>query len=239
MISGVSGMAGGVVLIWLFLLLFSVPAAMMLHGSVQLVSNGYRCWLLREQIYWPAMLPHGIGGAVALGALLWTQFQPDRALVLIVVGLAPLLAEASRPLVRWQIEHRPTAVLCGFVTTLTQIIGVSGPVLDLFYTHSKLNRFQVVASKAFTQSLGHFVRIGYWLLVAGTAAWQEEVTWYGAALLLVCAVVGTRLGRALLERISERNFQRHTRILVLILGLLCLGQGTYEAGWLQPIASIF
>lgn len=227
-ISGLFGMAGGVLLIWLLLLLFSVPATMVLHGAVQLVSNGYRCWLLRGQVYWPAILPFCLGGSVALGLLLALQFQPDRAVVLIVVGLAPLLSEATRSLIRWRIEHRPTAVVGGFVSTLTQIIGVSGPLLDLFYTHTNLNRYQVVASKAFTQSLGHLIKIGYWLTVAEWTSWQDEVSWYGLALLLGCAAVGTFVGRSLLDKISDHNFRRHTRWLVVALGLLCLGQGVYE-----------
>src|SRR4051812_24784176 len=51
-ISGILGMAGGMILMGLLLLMMPVPAAMMLHGITQMASNGWRAVLWREKIDW-------------------------------------------------------------------------------------------------------------------------------------------------------------------------------------------
>ena len=42
LLSGIFGMAGGMILIGVLLVLLPVPEAMMLHGVTQLASNGWR-----------------------------------------------------------------------------------------------------------------------------------------------------------------------------------------------------
>ena len=49
-LSGIFGMAGGLILMGVLLALMPVPAAMMLHGVTQLASNGWRAFLWRDHI---------------------------------------------------------------------------------------------------------------------------------------------------------------------------------------------
>src|SRR4051794_18407553 len=50
MLSGVLGMAGGILLMALLVSLKSIAAAMIIHGVVQATSNGSRAWLLRKHV---------------------------------------------------------------------------------------------------------------------------------------------------------------------------------------------
>ena len=50
MLSGVLGMAGGIILMALLVALKPVAAAMIIHGVVQATSNGSRAFLLRRHI---------------------------------------------------------------------------------------------------------------------------------------------------------------------------------------------
>ena len=52
LISGMFGMGGGMILMGVLLALLPLSQAMVLHGSVQLTSNGSRAWLLRRHIRW-------------------------------------------------------------------------------------------------------------------------------------------------------------------------------------------
>ena len=46
----------------------------------------------------------------------------------------------------------------------TQLIaGASGPILDVFYNGSSLNRREIVATKAFTQAMGHLIKLAFYL----------------------------------------------------------------------------
>jgi len=80
-ISGVFGMAGGMILISLLLSFMPVAPAMALHGISQIASNGARAWLWRQQILWPIMLRYAVGALAAtilvtLGRLRQANRQP-------------------------------------------------------------------------------------------------------------------------------------------------------------------
>ena len=47
-LSGIFGMAGGIILMAVLVALVSVATAMVIHGGIQMVANGYRAFLLRE-----------------------------------------------------------------------------------------------------------------------------------------------------------------------------------------------
>ena len=47
-ISGILGMAGGMILMGILLAMMPLPQAMMLHGLTQLSANGWRAWLWRH-----------------------------------------------------------------------------------------------------------------------------------------------------------------------------------------------
>src|SRR5690242_1362100 len=51
-LSGIFGMAGGLILIGVLLALMPLPAAMVLHAITQMASNGWRAFLWRRHIKW-------------------------------------------------------------------------------------------------------------------------------------------------------------------------------------------
>ena len=51
-LSGIFGMAGGIILIGLLLVLLPVQAAMVLHGITQLASNAWRAVTWRKSVRW-------------------------------------------------------------------------------------------------------------------------------------------------------------------------------------------
>ena len=66
-ISGVLGMAGGMILMAILVSTVSVSAAMLIHGAVQATSNGSRAWFLRSHIQWHILPAYCLGAAVAFG----------------------------------------------------------------------------------------------------------------------------------------------------------------------------
>ena len=53
-LSGLFGMAGGLILIGVLLALMPLPTAMVLHAITQMASNGWRALLWRAHIRWQA-----------------------------------------------------------------------------------------------------------------------------------------------------------------------------------------
>ena len=84
-LSSIFGMLGG---------LIPVSQAMVLHGLIQLTSNGYRAWLNRKDINWSIVTTLIVGNIIALAGLVFIAFVPDRITVLLALGLLPYVAWA-------------------------------------------------------------------------------------------------------------------------------------------------
>ena len=65
-ISGVFGMAGGMILLGVLLNYFDVPSAMILFSIIQFCANGWRAWQWRQYVRWPIFYKY-LGGAEAVG----------------------------------------------------------------------------------------------------------------------------------------------------------------------------
>src|SRR5947207_15913347 len=75
-LSGLFGMAGGLILIGVLLTLMPLPTAMVLHAITQMASNGWRALLWRAHIrWWPAVV-YVIGCAPALVAWSLRRYVP-------------------------------------------------------------------------------------------------------------------------------------------------------------------
>ena len=108
------------------------------------------------------------------------------------------------------------------VTAAQLFAGASGPLLDVFYLNARLNRFEIIASKAFTQTLGHLLKLLYYGVVIGVT--DPIASWfYGVAILT--AVVGTRVGTKLLERLEDDGFRRISGWAILAIATFCFVKG--------------
>src|SRR5437899_4445253 len=114
-ISGIFGMAGGMLLIGFLLVLLPVPVAMVFHGVIQIAANGWRVWLWRHHVNWSVVLQFGAGAAAALVVFSFFDFVPDKALVLLAVGLTPFVALAVPQRIAPDIERGGQAFLAGVI----------------------------------------------------------------------------------------------------------------------------
>lgn len=225
-ISGVFGMAGGLILMLILAQMFTVPAAMVLHGVTQFFSNGWRAVLWRRWIAWRIVGLYMLGALPATLVPFVVAFVPDKAVMLILLGLVPFAALALPEGVKFDVTKPGHAVLCGFLVAGTQLLaGVAGPLLDVFFVRSTtLDRRAVVATKAVTQAFSHTLKIGYYvtLAAAGTA-----LDWDVYAAAIAAATIGTTLAGPLLERISNENFRKWTRVIVRAVGAISMIQGLW------------
>lgn len=232
-ISGVFGMAGGLILMGVLASLVPVATAMVMHGFIQIVSNGSRAFLHRKHISWALTGRYalGIGAAIALIALI--AWRPTQPMVFILLGMTAMLVWIPKSLLDINVERRFQAELCGFlVQTLNTIAGVAGPLLDLFFVKTELTRQTVVATKAVTQVMAHAVKIAFWgwpLLAAPSALAESAMPglpplWL-FALVVPLSLAGTWLGGLILERMTDANFRTWTKWIVGATGVVYLWQG--------------
>ena len=222
-LSGIIGMAGGIILMAVLVNVLSVPAAMLLHGAVQGFANGSRAWFLREHIQWHILPAYLAGTAVAVSVFVSLAIVANAAVILIVIGAFPWLARVLPSLKTLNVERPVSGAVCGLVVTAAQLFaGASGPLLDVFYLNTRFTRHQIIASKALTQTIGHGLKLAYYALVVTALDTPEAWVFLTA---VVVAVIGTRIGTAVLERISEARFRSASQIGVLAIGAFCMIQG--------------
>jgi uncharacterized membrane protein YfcA len=224
--SGILGMAGGMVLMAILVTALSVANAMLLHGAVQATSNGSRAWFLRTHILWHILPLYVAGAALSVGLFTALALVPEPGLVLILVGIFPWVALLTPRLQGLDVTHKPTTVICGFVVTSAQLIaGASGPLLDVFYVNSPLTRQQIVASKAVTQAFGHVLKMIYYGFII---AMSSNLPAWLFAVAIAAAVLGSRVGTRLLERWNDASFSKYSRAIILTIAAYCIAQGLWS-----------
>ncbi|HTP61943.1 MAG TPA: TSUP family transporter [Burkholderiales bacterium] len=223
-ISGILGMAGGMILMGVLLALLPLPAAMMLHGVTQLAANGGRALMLRREIDWRVFRGIALGALAAAALFAVLLLVVDKAVALIALGLTPFVGLALPEKLHLNVERRGHSFACGLIcTALALTAGVSGPILAMFFVRSKMSRHMVVATKAAAQSFGHLLKIAYFGgIVSAAGATVEPAT---AVIAVALSIVGTSLSRQVLERISDAVFRQWTRWTVMSIGSIYLATG--------------
>lgn len=222
-LSGLIGMAGGIILMGVLLLLLPVAQAMVLHGFIQLVSNGWRAWLWRKYIHWRIVRHSFVGAVGALTLMVFLNFIPEKALVYFVLGALPFIQYVMPQSLKLDITKGFQPIICGFVVTLTQLIsGVSGAMLDQFYAYSPLDRREQVATKATCQSIGHVTKLIYFGGIVSSIGELSHLPIFLFPMLIIAAMAGNSLAAKPLERLTNADFRLWSQRVLLVLGLYYL-----------------
>jgi uncharacterized membrane protein YfcA len=228
-ISGVFGVAGGMLLIGFLLLVLPVPFAMVFHGVIQIAANGWRSWLWRHHINWSVVLEFGLGSIFSLVVFSSMSFVPPKWAVLMAVGSTPFIALAVPQTIAPNIQRRGQAFLAGAIGGALQLVsGVTGPILDVFYVRSGMTRQVNVSTKAAAQVMGHLTKVTYFGALIANPAGRDWEQWAVMAFAAVFAVIGTTLSRGFLDRLSDKQFYYWTRRVILAIGAVYIIQGVWQ-----------
>ncbi|PLC53371.1 permease [Pollutimonas nitritireducens] len=224
-ISGVFGMAGGMILMGVLITFLPVSAAMVLHGTAQMTSNGWRAIMWRANVNYRIFVRYLMGLLMAGALFSVVGFVPDKAFVLIALGVIPFLAVLIPARFVPQADSRLGAEFCGFLNTAMQFIaGVSGPLLDVFFVRNQMDRRAIVATKAACQTFSHMAKLVYFFNILGNQARIDE---WVMGLAVAMAIAGTSISKFVLEKLSDHQFRRWTQWLVMTIGAVYLVQGFY------------
>jgi len=229
-ISGIFGMAGGMLLIGFLLMILPVPVAMVFHGVIQIAANGWRSWLWRHHINWAVVMEFGLGSVFSLLVFSSLAFVPPKWAVLVAIGLTPFIALSVPLRLAPSIERRGQAFLAGAIGGALQLVsGVTGPILDVFYVRSGMTRQMNVSTKACAQVMGHLTKVTYFGALVANPGGRDLEQWLVMAFAAVFAVVGTTLSRSMLDRLSDKQFYYWTRRVILAIGAFYIVQGAWVA----------
>jgi len=224
-LSGVFGMAGGMILLGVLLNYLDVASGMIFFSIIQLFANGWRVVQWRHYILWGIFGWYFVGAVIAFAGMWMIAFVPDKAMVYLGLGVMPFVVEALPASMRPNIERKGGPLFTGVATTIIQILaGVGGLFLDIFFQKSMLDRKTTNATKAVAQSFSHIVRAFYFGSLSGVGDVPLWAT--GPAILL--AIGGTSLAPFVIERMTDHGFRQWTRAIIFAISVVYLAR----AAWL-------
>ena len=149
--------------------------------------------------------------------------MPDRAVALLLLGISPFIVRAIPASVLPKVLG-PGQMLVGsaICMMLMLVAGVTGPLLDTLFLRTTLERKQIIATKAACQLFSHGFKLLYFGALIDQAGHVEP--WF-LAVAVASSMVGTSLGKFLLEKLTDTQFRVWSNRLITVLATYYVGYG--------------
>jgi uncharacterized protein len=225
-VSGVMGMAGGLLLLAVMLLKLEPAVAIPVHGIVQMVSNGSRAFFLRRHVHWRAvwrfawpLLPAG-----ALGIWLLGYVPPNGSRIAIgAFVLASTWLKSFFSIGKGANAERVLPIggaLVGFFSTM---VGATGPLLAPFVLALELGSQATIATLAACQIFQHASKV----LLFGLRGFDLGGYLLPCLGLSLCAIAGSAIGTRLLDHLPDKAFRLVVKLTLTGLALQQLYVGLH------------
>ena len=226
-VSAVIGFGGGMGLMAVMTVLLPAPTVVPLHGAAQLVSNLARSYVYLSNVKWQIYLPFVglVGVGVFAGARLWMGSELPWFQAAVGVYLLLFLGWRRLRVRPLRIPLWAFAVVGLVAGVLTVIVGAVGPFIAPFFLREDLTQHEMVATKAACQLTLHVLKIPAFL------SFGFDYGAYAPLLLFlsVAVILGTLLGRRLIDRLRRESFLLGFECVLLLIAVRLL--------WPQAAAS--
>jgi uncharacterized protein len=209
-VSGIFGMAGGMILLGVLLVFMDVVPAMVLFGVIQMASNGWRAALWFRYVDWGIVWRFLVGSTLVFLLMRSMALLPSKATLYLTLGLLPFAADLLPKRVSLDITRPGVPYVAGALIIVLQLLaGAAGHILDVFFQKSPLDRKTIVATKAVTQVTGHVYRIIYFGSFAAT--FDDSISLWAYAAAIALSLAGTSLAALVLTRMTDDGFRMWNR----------------------------
>ena len=225
-VSGLFGMAGGMILLGVLLVFMDVVPAMVLFGIIQMVSNGWRATLWWRYVDWSIVCRFLVGSTLVFLAMRSIALLPSKATLYFTLGLLPFAADLVSKRVSLDITRPGVPYVAGALIIVLQLMaGAAGHILDVFFQKSRLDRMTIVATKAVTQVMGHVYRIIYFGSFAAT--FDASIPWWAYAAAIALTLAGTSLAALVLTRMTDDGFRAWSRRVTIGVSVTYIARGLW------------
>ncbi len=216
-ISALTGMGGGIILLSLMTFFLPIKVIVPIHGLVQLVSNTYRCFLLRKSIKTEILYPFLIG--LPFGAIIAIQiidsFQSEKLILFAIATMITYVVFKPKKMPELKIPNKFFIINGIIVGALGPIIGAVGPLMAPFFIRSDFKKEEIVATKSSTQIFGHLIKIPTFLYL--DFSYLDYLNLFIP--MIIMTFLGTYLGVQLLKKLNEKIFINIFKTLLFLAAL--------------------
>ena len=238
-ISGLTGLAGGVLLLSCLSLFFPISVVIPLHALIQVAANSSRVFLLKEHIEWKVWrdfnllsIPAGIIGAYSVSYLPKSSIKIAVGIVIFLAAtytLWPRVKKQVSSLGRPDLSSREQFVedikvgrswryvsLGALSSLLGMVVGATGPLIAPFFMIAGLKRERFIATKSACQLTVQFIKT---ILFFKLLSFDYSVHINPIALTVSGVFLGTWLAKKVLRRITGGWLEKVIALMIIILAI--------------------
>jgi uncharacterized protein len=223
LVSSLTGLGGGTLILAGMLLFFPAEVAIPLHSFTQLSSNALRSGLFFREIDWKVVMAYAalMLPAAFLGAHLFDLFNPHW--LKIVVGtfiLISLIPFSFAP--KGEPRLRTFLFLGSFSGFLGIFVGAVGPMVTTFFNRLKLTRQGMLSTKSAGQALLQISKIfAFWgATTIDFSQFKDSIF-----ILILGTLVGVGISIPISRRISDQKFDLIVNIMLAVISLKVIYEG--------------
>ena len=220
-LAAVAGFGGAAILLPVLVALFGPRDAIPILTIAQLVGNGSRVVINRDAVDRRIVAWFALGGipAALVGGFLFAAAPLDALTRLIGAFLLASVAwRHIRPRPSGALGPRTFTVIGAFFAFASALVGSIGPLMAPFFLAAGLVKTAYIGTEAAATVVMHVAK----LVAYGTAALLTAAT-VGIGLVMAPAmIVGSLIGKRIVDRLSERVFVAIIEVVLVLAGLAFL-----------------
>lgn len=217
-LSALFGLAGGTMILAVLTWSVGIKNAVPLHSVVQFVGNVARIGVYYKMIEWKIVryfIMLTLPGAYLGG--LCVDFFAEKWLELAVGVFILITLAIPKPKFKNGLRYEVFTLLGFLGSFLGMLVAVSGPFIASFFVLNNITKERMVATKSVCQGITQIVKLLVFVTVVRFSFAQYSLL---LVLLGLATVIGSLIGRYLIEKISEKTYNTLNNSL---LGIIALG----------------
>ncbi|MFN3341508.1 MAG: sulfite exporter TauE/SafE family protein [Flavobacteriales bacterium] len=215
-ISGAAGFGGALVLLPVLTGIVGIKAAVPILTIGQIFGNASRVWFGRNELKWKPILFFLLTSIpfTILGSYLFNKIDSNKIKIGIGVFLILLVIYRRTKIKKIKLGNKGMLLGGGLTGFLSGLAGSAGPLGAAFFLGLNLTATAYIASEAITALTMHFTKT----IVYNQYSLISESELYYGIFIGVAMILGSWVGKKIIERLSREKFILLVEILLLISG---------------------